>query len=202
MTSMFYLFLTPVFCLLSPVFLHPSFQHLAGFVRPKQEIELVEINSNIRCEFSHLLFGDKILFFSARRLRRFDYSIFVESAQDVFVKYSIAAIPDVPQVMACLFITDSFYSRVAGEKIPALIGIVTERGQFITQAHPTFDLQVTAGENNITGPRAWITVCPKKQVHEFPTICLMQMRADTFDRLQSHTCACAGSEDAENPLFE
>src|SRR5262252_10728657 len=103
------------------------FQNDAGFARPEQEIEFVEIDFNILGEFSHAVFDGQILFFRAGGGGGIDHSDLIQSPQDVFIQDRVSSIAYVPQIMAGLLVADAFDAGILSEEVAARVHVSAER---------------------------------------------------------------------------
>jgi hypothetical protein len=118
----------------------------------------------------------------------------------VLVENGVAAKTDVAQVMARLFVTQTFDPPFAREPIAARVWIVEAQKTF-AQAHPAVCAQVVARDDDVAGARVRVTMHAAERVRQLFLRAFREQSAHRFDGTQTHARRCSRRKDAIDQLF-
>src|ERR671913_1081930 len=97
-----------------------SFQNLARLHRPEDEVEFVEVYRDFAGEAAQRLFEGQVARARRRRLGRSGDAEFGGAAADVLVEDRVAAVADVAQEVARLFVAEALDAALAREPVAPL----------------------------------------------------------------------------------
>src|SRR2546423_145299 len=141
-------------------------EYLSRLHRPEHEVEFVEVNAEVSGEAAQALFRREVARPRRRRLRRFDDADFGEAAQDVLVKYRVAAQAHVPKEVARLLIAQALDALLAREPVAPLRG-VSESFEPLAQTHRAVAFKELSRHDDVAGARVRVTVLTLERRGQF-----------------------------------
>src|SRR5512143_3425015 len=100
------------------------FQYFAGLARPQKQVEMVHIDADILGEPFKPFFYREVPRASCGTHSFADHTHLAQAVQYVLVQDRIAGKPDVPEKVACLFVSQTFDRSILSEKITAQVPAV------------------------------------------------------------------------------